>query len=157
VIAEAGIRETKGVTRLDASLTGPSQNGSTPGVNGVVLAAAHQGSCLPSRKNPPVGPSSPSRTAHRTRAAPISSGWPPGPPMSVAIHPGQTAFTRIPVPMSSAASTRVSAFNAAGGRPVAVCLLETGREQDVVHRDHADSRMPRQIAESGPLGASGDN
>jgi hypothetical protein len=28
--------------------------------------------------------------------------------MSVAIHPGQTAFTRIPLLLSSAASTRVS-------------------------------------------------
>jgi len=48
-----------------------------------------------------------------TRAAPSRTGRPPGPPMSVAIHPGQTAFTRMPVPASSAASTRVSAFRAA--------------------------------------------
>ena len=33
--------------------------------------------------------------------------------MSVAIHPGQTAFTRMPAPRSSAASTRVRAFSAA--------------------------------------------
>ena len=45
----------------------------------------------------------------------------------------------------------------AGGRPVAYALLEAGREQDVVHRDHADSLLPRQIAEPDPLGAGGDD
>jgi hypothetical protein len=33
--------------------------------------------------------------------------------MSVAIRSGQTAFTRMPLPRGSAASTRVSAFKAA--------------------------------------------
>src|SRR5215204_2347790 len=49
----------------------------------------HEGKLPPITKNPPVGPSSASRTAQRTRAAPTSTGRLPGPPMSVAIHPGQ--------------------------------------------------------------------
>jgi hypothetical protein len=40
---------------------------------------------------------------------------------------------------------------------VALRLLEAGREQDVVHRDYADSLLPRQIAEPDPLGAGGDD
>jgi hypothetical protein len=42
-----------------------------------------------------VGPSSGSVAAHTTLAAPSSTGRPPGPPMSVAVQPGDTAFTRM--------------------------------------------------------------
>ena len=45
-------------------------------------------------------------------AAPSATGRPPAPPISVATQPGQTAFTRIPVPESSAARIRVSALSA---------------------------------------------
>ena len=48
----------------------------------------------PSRKKPPVGPESGRVAAQTTLAAPASTGRPPGPPMSVATQPGQTALTR---------------------------------------------------------------
>src|SRR5439155_19295767 len=79
-----------------------------PGEDGV-----YHGSGLPSRKTPPVGPPSGRVAAHTTPAAPSATGRPPLPPMSVATHPGQTALTKIPASRSSAASTRVKAFNAA--------------------------------------------
>jgi len=78
--------------------------GGTPG---------YQGSGWPSRKKPPVGPSSGRSTAHMTEAAPSMTGRPPLPPMSVAVHPGQTALTSTPSVRSSSASTRVSALSAA--------------------------------------------
>src|SRR5262245_54533750 len=48
-----------------------------------------------------------------TDAAPATTGRPPGPPMSVATHPGHTALTRILAGASSAARMRVSALRAA--------------------------------------------
>src|SRR5581483_9437669 len=72
---------------------------------------SYQASGRPSRKNPPAGPSRSSVAAHTTLAAPRPTGRPPRPPMSVAVQPGQTAFTRIAG--SSAARILVSAFNAA--------------------------------------------
>src|SRR6185436_12895581 len=75
--------------------------------------APHHATGRPSRKNPPVGPSSPSRTAQVTLAAPSATGRPPAPPMSVATHPGQTAFTSTRSDRSSAARIRVRALSAA--------------------------------------------
>src|SRR2546422_4150358 len=78
-----------------------------PGVRALWLEdrrLAHHGNGRPSRKNPAVGPSSASVAAHTTLAAPSATGRPPGPPMSVATQPGQTAFTRMPSFRSSAAS-----------------------------------------------------
>src|SRR5580693_10722610 len=77
------------------------------------LAVCYQGSGLPSRKKPPVGPESGRVAAQTTLAAPSATGRPPGPPMSVATQPGQTALTRIPAGRSPAASVRVSAFSPA--------------------------------------------
>src|SRR5438445_687794 len=76
-------------------------------------APSHQPRGRPSRKNPPVGPSSGSIAAHTTLAAPSATGRPPLPPMSVATQPGHTAFTSILWVRSSAASMRVSALRAA--------------------------------------------
>ena len=67
----------------------------------------------PSRKKPPVGPSSGSVAAHTMPAAPSGTGRPPAPPMSVATQPGQIALTRIRSPRNSAARMRVSALSAA--------------------------------------------
>src|ERR1700677_2063 len=61
----------------------------------VVILPDHQGRGRPSRKKPPVGPLSGKGAAHATLAAPSSTGRPPGPPMSVAVQPGQTALTRM--------------------------------------------------------------
>ena len=72
----------------------------------------HQGTSRPSRKNPPLGPSSGRVAAHTTLAAPCSTGCPPGPPMSVATHPGHTELTRTRR-RSSPASRRVRAFSEA--------------------------------------------
>ena len=74
--------------------------------------ARHQGNERPSRKNPPLGPSSGSRAAHNTLAAPSDTGLPP-PPMSVAVQPGQTELTKIPCGRNSDARLRVTAFKAA--------------------------------------------
>src|SRR3954469_18366522 len=76
-------------------------------------AGRYQSSARPSRKKPPVGPSSGSVTPHITDAAPAATGRPPGPPLSVATQPGQIALTRIPAGRSSAARMRVSALSAA--------------------------------------------
>src|SRR2546430_10576603 len=51
---------------------------------------SYQASSRPSRKKPPVGPSSSSVTPQTTLAAPSATGRPPPPPMSVAVQPGQT-------------------------------------------------------------------
>src|SRR5215212_4407800 len=73
----------------------------------------HQASGWLSRKNPPVGPSSGSVTAHMTLAAPSSTvRGASGPPISVATQPGQTELTRIREARNSSASMRVSAFRA---------------------------------------------
>src|SRR5215470_18174089 len=72
----------------------------------------HQGMARPSRKKPPVGPPSGSVAAQTIPRAPSSTGRPPDPPMSVATHPGHTAFTRMPLPSSSSASMTVSPFSA---------------------------------------------
>jgi Transposase, Mutator family len=56
----------------------------------------HHGIGRPSRKNPPVGPPSGKVAAQTIPAAPSSTGRPPRPPMSVATHPGHTAFTNTP-------------------------------------------------------------
>ena len=77
------------------------------------VARRHQSIGRPSRKKPPVGPSSGSVAAHTMPAAPSATGRPPAPPMSVATQPGQTALTRIRSPRSSAARMRVSALSAA--------------------------------------------
>src|SRR6188472_778650 len=81
--------------------------------------------CLPSKKNPPVGPLSGNVAAHTIPFAPSSTGRPPLPPISVATHPGSTELTKMPVPAgSSAARIRVNALRAAlemlyaGGVPV---------------------------------------
>src|ERR1700683_1367597 len=70
---------------------------------------------FPSRKNPPVGPSSPSVASHTTPAAPSSTGFlaPIGPPMSVLTNPGHAELTRNPSPASSAERIRVTALSAA--------------------------------------------
>ena len=57
--------------------------------------ADHQGSGRPSRKKPPVGPSSDSSAAHTMLAAPSLTGRPPR-PMSVFVHPGHAALTSTP-------------------------------------------------------------
>ena len=57
-------------------------------------SVATTGAGCPSRKKPPVGPESGRVAAQTTLAAPASTGRPPGPPMSVATQPGQTALTR---------------------------------------------------------------
>ena len=75
--------------------------------------AAHHATGRPSRKKPPVGPSSGSVAAQTTLAAPSCTSRPPPPPMSVLTHPGQTLLTRTPVPASSPASNRVRALSAA--------------------------------------------
>ncbi len=68
---------------------------------------------MPSKKNPPLGPLSGNVAAHTIPFAPSSTGRPPLPPRSVATQPGSIALTKIPVPRSSAARIRVSAFSAA--------------------------------------------
>src|SRR5689334_17768175 len=73
----------------------------------------HHASGLPSRKNPPVGPSSGRVAAHTIPIAPSSTGRPPAPPISVATHPGQTEFTKMLLSRSSPASVLVSAFSPA--------------------------------------------
>ena len=78
------------------------------------VTRAHQGTTRPSRKKPPVGPSSGTSAAQTTDAAPSRTGRPPGPPISVRTQPGQTEFTRILVSgAASAASIRVSALSPA--------------------------------------------
>lgn len=76
------------------------------------VTSHYQGRGWPSRKNPPVGPSSGRSAAHTTLAAPSATGLPPTLPMSVATQPGQTLLTRMPAPRSSAASMRVKALSA---------------------------------------------
>ena len=63
--------------------------------------------CFPSKKKPPVGPSSGNVEAHTIPFTPSSTGPPPRPPISVATHPGSIEFTKIPVPKSSAANLQV--------------------------------------------------
>ena len=84
--------------------------------------------------------------------------------MSVAIHPGQTAFTGIPLPRSSAASTRVSAFKAAFadcldrilivGRRHLEHVLRVYRRHYNEHRPHrALELLPPNGGDSAPLNA----
>jgi len=66
--------------------------------------------------------------------------------MSVAVQPGQTAFTRIPVPLNSAASTRVSAFRAAfvveyAGVPAPIEGSEPASEDTLTIRPHPAFRI----------------
>lgn len=78
-----------------------------------MLRDSHHGSGLPSRKNPPLGPWSPKGAAHAIEAAPCVRGRPPlafalG---VVAVRPGHTLLTRMPVSRSSSASLEVSALS----------------------------------------------
>jgi mannosyltransferase len=96
----------------------PARRSGMSTLAGMLLSAprprSHHGNGRPSRKNPPVGPSSGRSTAQSTLAAPSATErGAAGPPMSVRTHPGQVALTRIPVPRRSAARTRVIAFSAA--------------------------------------------
>ena len=81
---------------------------------GIALGATTR-SRRPSRKKPPVGPSSGSVAAHTRPAAHSASGRPPGPPVPVATirpHPPHTALTGARG-ASASASVIVSAFRAA--------------------------------------------
>ena len=81
LITQTGLERTSACLELDAEAL------HRIGVHG----RGHHGSGWPSRKKPPVGPESGRVAAQTTLAAPASTGRPPGPPMSVATQPGQTA------------------------------------------------------------------
>ena len=73
----------------------------------------HQGMGFPSRKKPPVGPSSRS-AAQRIEAAPSpSERGAPGPPISVRTQPGQTELIFTARPSNSGAMIRTRALSAA--------------------------------------------
>src|SRR5262245_21356944 len=105
----------------------------------------HHRNFLPSRKNPPVGPSSGKSTAHNTLAAPSATGRPP-PPMSVLVQPGHTAFTSTPLCASSAARIRVSALSAAfdteyAGVPAPIDASEPASEETLTIRPQRAARI----------------
>jgi hypothetical protein len=72
----------------------------------------------PSRKKPPVGPSSGRVASQTIPAAPSSTDFqaPSGVPMSVLTKPGQAELTRKPSSASSTESIRVTALRAAFDR-----------------------------------------
>jgi hypothetical protein len=79
------------------------------------VVKVHQGMGFPSRKKPPDGPLSGRVAAQSTLAAPSVIGRAPisSIPGAVAVRPGATELTRMPVPSSSAASLEVRALTAA--------------------------------------------
>ena len=79
------------------------------------MTERHQGRGCASRKNPPLGPPSGSVAAQTTPTALSAGGRAPicSAPGKVAVNPGHTALTRMPLPASSAARVLVSALSAA--------------------------------------------
>lgn len=92
------------------SATGGQARAAAPGI---APGCCYQSTRWPSRSRAPLMPGSARQAAATMPAAPRSTGAPPGPPSAVATHPGHTALTRMPLPASSAASTRVNALSAA--------------------------------------------
>ena len=88
---------------------------SVPGNLG--LPPSHQGIGLPSRKNPPLGPSAGSVASHTIPSAAWRAlSGADGPPMRVRAQPGQAALT-FTSPRTSEASFTVRAFSAAFETP----------------------------------------